>query len=1110
MSRSRRVSIGSVSHEISSCEVDDLPAELLFYAHSGQDTYQDISKIKCLTIHEVNPWVLCGNIDGGITIWDYQKRCKLYQLETWPKSLELLRRQERLRQTQPSSHTLQDTIVLLLFWKYIPDIVAVFYDDRIDIFNLFSKELISQTIIPKFFPTAAIVLKHRYNLLCISCMDGTIRIFDRLQNKIVQVIESPGKSITHFIEIDGIDHLYLSIDKNGPVHLWNLNYQPTNDGNTTNNTNENKLNKSDSNKMQTNVNKLSSINNSNNSNNNNNNMNIFNKNQQPVCELVDVQGKHLHQNINWASFTPFTGELILSHKKNKNHFSFDFSTFMKQNSLEAFNGVFKCQKIYHVTLRFLYAQHLNHPGFPDTAIIGFRNKQATVEIVDPVADHAIEIFDLRKLRKHLPSKLKIYTMKVQTNFIVCGTNVGLFVVNLWANYYIPKLPLAMKASNVQQLFLQASSVGGGINNGDDIMFDNEGVQSPLLRNAVVVNMLPSIKNNLLILYWPLLRDYTLCAKVLKDTNAQQTIPSKGRLEWASILSGHSKSIILCTIDGEIPVVLSLTTERIISIQVLKKNEANSSEDKKSYVTNGPQGIFIIPENMDEGIKLYGGGPVAVLTFKNNTSTFLDIVEEKIIDSSKSQKKNTTPGDDEAKNDKTNEIKTIKKYTLQPVGPKLPLIHLVEWSDTYEYCAVASGDHVHVFRNLPKFRHCTTIPLAMGGPGTSIHLSSAIEGYQCRSMLWYNQALFLLTNNNIYLTFPFNKMNGGNISLIVLAAREVANVLEEKKGSSDNYIDTLNPKPTSMPKNIGNILDNVALVCMDMDNLKKTTNIAALNVRVSRTKNIHSNIFEKDIFNNSEDHKIKGKSNSLGTANLGIPETTPCMFYPIPLLHPTVKFKLLIASGKINEALKHVDKIHPSLHDHLSIFLCGHGYYKEAINKIPGLTKAGMLECILNNKTELKTELPRLIGYSVFHENWMIQHIAIGLAEEKNVESLEKFLELCMKNKLWDQATFISSFLPLHLQMKTAGIIARQERKRIKDLKGNMDGIEAMAKVTTIAKYRPKFSSSSNKNANSKYKKIWSKMPSTESLRRAWNEELDKNFYMKDNIKISRTLSVKKD
>ena len=72
-------------------------------------------------------------------------------------------------------------------------------------------------------------------------------------------------------------------------------------------------------------------------------------------------------------------------------------------------------------------------------------------------------------------------MKVQTNFIVCGTNVGLFVVNLWANYYIPKLPLAMKASNVQQLFLQASSVGGGINNGDDIMFDNEGVQSPLLR-----------------------------------------------------------------------------------------------------------------------------------------------------------------------------------------------------------------------------------------------------------------------------------------------------------------------------------------------------------------------------------------------------------------------------------------------------------------------------------------------------------------------------------------------------------------------------------------------------------------------------------------------------
>ena len=37
----------------------------------------------------------------------------------------------------------------------------------------------------------------------------------------------------------------------------------------------------------------------------------------------------------------------------------------------------------------------------------------------------------------------------------------------------------------------------------------------------------------------------------------------------------------------------------------------------------------------------------------------------------------------------------------------------------------------------------------------------------------------------------------------------------------------------------------------------------------------------------------------------------------------------------------------------------------------------------------------------------------------------------MKNKLWDSATFIASFLPRHLQMKTAGIIARQERKRVK-------------------------------------------------------------------------------
>ena len=141
---------------------------------------------------------------------------------------------------------------------------------------------------------------------------------------------------------------------------------------------------------------------------------------------------------------------------------------------------------------------------------------------------------------------------------------------------------------------------------------------------------------------------------------------------------------------------------------------------------------------------------------------------------------------------------------------------------------------------------------------------------------------------------------------------------------------------------------------------------------------------------------------------------------------------------------------------------------------------------------------------------MIQHIAVGLAEEKNLTELEKYLEMCMKSKLWDSATFIASFLPRHLQMKTAGIIARQERKRVQNLRGNMDGVLAMAKVTTIAKYRPRFSSSSAsaKSSEKSIESLWSKMPSTDSLRRAWNEELDKNFYFKDNFKISRTLSVR--
>ena len=65
--------------------------------------------------------------------------------------------------------------------------------------------------------------------------------------------------------------------------------------------------------------------------------------------------------------------------------------------------------------------------------------------------------------------------------------------------------------------------------------------------------------------------------------------------------------------------------------------------------------------------------------------------------------------------------------------------------------------------------------------------------------------------------------------------------------------------------------------------------------------------------------------------------------------------------------------------------------------------------------------------------------------------------------------------------------------------GNMDGVLAMAKVTTIAKYRPIFRRLALVQRVKKYRKLWSKMPSTDSLRRAWNEELDK-------VSISRITS----
>ena len=125
------------------------------------------------------------------------------------------------------------------------------------------------------------------------------------------------------------------------------------------------------------------------------------------------------------------------------------------------------------------------------------------------------------------------------------------------------------------------------------------------------------------------------------------------------------------------------------------------------------------------MKLHGGGPLAILTFRNNTSTFLEIVEEVVSEGSKAvstpQADSTSASADEEKKATMGKrtVDEVKKYTLQPVGPKLPLIHLVQWSETFTYCAVACGTHVHIFSALPKFRHRTTISLAMGGPGANI-------------------------------------------------------------------------------------------------------------------------------------------------------------------------------------------------------------------------------------------------------------------------------------------------------------------------------------------------------------------------------------------------------
>ena len=255
----------------------------------------------------------------------------------------------------------------------------------------------------------------------------------------IETIETPCKSITHLIEINAVDNLYLSIDKSGPVYLWNFQYvggiardarasgktAPNFYGNNADSRHPADMPEAFSTKATT--------------------------GHKLVCELLDSNGKHLHQPVSWATFSSSTGELVLCHKKNKNYFSFDLSVGLKVDSTTAFNGVVKCQKVYSVTSKFTHGQHLNHPAFPTTSIIGFRSKQATVEIIDLAVDHAIELFDLRHVRKNLPSKLKIYALGVQGDVVLCGTNVGLFAVNLWAGYNIPKVPLSMTPENIQHV-----------------------------------------------------------------------------------------------------------------------------------------------------------------------------------------------------------------------------------------------------------------------------------------------------------------------------------------------------------------------------------------------------------------------------------------------------------------------------------------------------------------------------------------------------------------------------------------------------------------------------------------------------------------------------------
>ena len=97
----------------------------------------------------------------------------------------------------------------------------------------------------------------------------------------------------------------------------------------------------------------------------------------------------------------------------------------------------------------------------------------------------------------------------------------------------------------------------------------------------------------------------------------------------------------------------------------------------------------------------------------------------------------------------------------------------------------------------------------------------------------------------------------------------------------------------------------------------------------------------------------------------------------------------------------------------------------------------------------------------------------------------------------NDAKYVSLYLPRIQQLRAAGFIAKSQRRDNEHLVGNMEAASTMSIVATTRKLKPRSKSQSKEEST-----LWQRMPSNDSLKRAWNAELRANKYYGSEVKIS--------